>query len=286
MECLLVFALLMLAIITLPLLVAFRSRRSRRLNGAYRQLAARYRGTFRGAGWFGWPQVAFTHGGSLVLVRSEIIKGRGANRWHGPRTSFRIDWPDPQSLCEIHSPPTLERASPPQSLRVIATRSPEFDGRFRVYAGDPIETGRLLSDTVRWQLQKLRHATSGLNLRLQVARGTMQVELGVLPSAAELAKFVELAIELYDQALLTRSAGIEFVADEGAAQILEHVICQVCGEAIEQDLVFCRRCKTPHHRDCWYYTGFCSVFACRETQFEVPRVAPSPPDAGPSLGDA
>lgn len=38
--------------------------------------------------------------------------------------------------------------------------------------------------------------------------------------------------------------------------------CRVCGEALGPTPVFCSRCKTAHHRECWEYFGSCSIFAC------------------------
>jgi len=41
--------------------------------------------------------------------------------------------------------------------------------------------------------------------------------------------------------------------------------CQVCGVTLAQGIVVrCGRCATPHHEDCWAYTGECSTFACKE----------------------
>lgn len=40
--------------------------------------------------------------------------------------------------------------------------------------------------------------------------------------------------------------------------------CQVCATAMEERVVWCRRCRTPHHLECWVYTGMCSTFGCRE----------------------
>jgi len=44
--------------------------------------------------------------------------------------------------------------------------------------------------------------------------------------------------------------------------------CQVCGTWMEERVVWCARCRTPHHRECWDYTGMCSTFGCREIRFE------------------
>jgi hypothetical protein len=41
-------------------------------------------------------------------------------------------------------------------------------------------------------------------------------------------------------------------------------LCQVCGmELSAGPLVYCSKCKTPHHKDCWDYLGQCSTFACK-----------------------
>lgn len=44
--------------------------------------------------------------------------------------------------------------------------------------------------------------------------------------------------------------------------------CQVCDSGLGQgSVVYCVRCATPHHDECWTYAGQCSTFACRERRF-------------------
>jgi hypothetical protein len=43
--------------------------------------------------------------------------------------------------------------------------------------------------------------------------------------------------------------------------------CQVCASTMETRVVFCARCRTPHHEECWVYTGMCSTYGCREIRF-------------------
>jgi hypothetical protein len=43
--------------------------------------------------------------------------------------------------------------------------------------------------------------------------------------------------------------------------------CQVCGEKMETRVVFCAKCRTPHHEECWSYVGQCSTYGCREIRF-------------------
>lgn len=42
--------------------------------------------------------------------------------------------------------------------------------------------------------------------------------------------------------------------------------CQVCGTEMKDGVVFCAKCRTPHHQECWAYMGSCSTYGCRETQ--------------------
>jgi len=39
--------------------------------------------------------------------------------------------------------------------------------------------------------------------------------------------------------------------------------CQICGSTIDlEHVVYCRKCGTPHHKDCWEYNLQCSTFGC------------------------
>lgn len=46
--------------------------------------------------------------------------------------------------------------------------------------------------------------------------------------------------------------------------------CQVCGSPMEEAVVLCARCRTPHHEECWTYNGVCSTYGCREIRFVRP----------------
>lgn len=44
--------------------------------------------------------------------------------------------------------------------------------------------------------------------------------------------------------------------------------CQVCLEKMESRVVYCAKCRTPAHEECWSYIGMCSTYGCREIRFE------------------
>jgi hypothetical protein len=49
---------------------------------------------------------------------------------------------------------------------------------------------------------------------------------------------------------------------------LAESVCQVCGDSLAHgQVVYCLRCATPHHEECWSYARACSTFGCREREF-------------------
>lgn len=51
----------------------------------------------------------------------------------------------------------------------------------------------------------------------------------------------------------------------------EENLCQVCGDELNQakiaNVVYCTRCNTPHHKDCWDFIGKCSTYACGSEKY-------------------
>ena len=142
---------------------------------------------------------------------------------------------------------------------------------------DPRAVAEVFGEVSRWHVEQLRTRPAISPLCIQLGRGALTItKVMAIQHGPDLIRFVETALDLYDQALLTQTRGITFV-QETSAQVLEQVVCRVCGEEIREGLVFCRRCKTPHHRECWQYVGRCSVFACGESEFQTPQVAPRVP---------
>jgi len=245
----------------------------------FRQLAAKYRGHLSSSGWFSRRALRFQYAETPVIVVQD--------RRHriGRYTDVWFHWPDPHTqlhICPIRHPIPQRFV---ENMQTLDSTADQFFWRNRVHTLDSREALQILSDTVKWHVEQLRQYLPNRAIEVRVHRGRLLVRKhSWFKEYEHIDHFVSLALGLYDQMILTRSVGIEFVAND-QLQPIENVRCQVCGEEIVTDMVFCRRCKTPHHRECWEYTGICSVYGCRETEYVMPRVVaptiiqqPSSPD--------
>ncbi|HUG66103.1 MAG TPA: RING finger protein, partial [Pirellulaceae bacterium] len=201
----------------------------------------------------------------------------------GRCTQLQINWSDNRFRAEIACHPNTEHPQPLDTQKLIGTGDPEFDRRLVVQGTNEAEIRQFLSDGVRWQMIRLLEILNDEHLYISIGRGHLCVQKpGHIRSFASLKLFVERSLELYDQAMITQAVGIEFV-ESGEATTLEHVICKICGEEIAgHEMVYCQRCKTPHHGDCWQYVGSCSVYGCLETNYRRPQSvsATNPPHTG------
>jgi hypothetical protein len=259
MQCILVFLFL---VTFLALLAGFGlgwAPRTDQLAATYRLLAQRFHGTLHRPGWHGLPRVVFRHRSACVTVEALARAPRDL----GPG---------------LRCPPRPPHAALRDGLQPIPLAADEFSRRCSVRGTDPRAVAEFFNDMIRWHVERLRTQPAVSPLCLQVGRGAMAItKVLAVHHGSELMQIVEAALDLYDQAWLTQTQDITFL-EQQSAQVLEQAVCRVCGEEIREGLVFCRRCKTPHHRECWQYVGRCSVFACGETQFREPQVAERLPD--------
>lgn len=275
MECFVTFVVLVMLFTALVVVMAVAQTRADRRNQAFYQLAQRFNGACRPAGWFRSGSVRFRYGTTHATLFSH------SGRPHGPATFFQLEWPDQRLNMEVVScEPSASALARDASRLLVGADS--FDGNYTVRAWDAREAKLWLSEGVRWQIERLRHFSEPQEVQIVVMQGRLTVKkFGLLRRFDELFEFCQLGLELYDQAMLTRSVGIEFVKEEEAQPIRE-AMCQVCGDNIVSEMVFCRRCKTPHHLDCWQYYGACSTYGCRETVFVTPRMAGPAPSVRPN----
>jgi hypothetical protein len=108
---------------------------------------------------------------------------------------------------------------------------------------------------------------SGPDFYLSIAGGALTLrKAGQITAMPPLRALAQATLALRD-AMLAAAPDVEFVESSTAANDLRNAICEICGEPASENVVYCPRCRTPHHRDCWEYFGACSVYACGEKNF-------------------
>jgi hypothetical protein len=276
MECLGIAFLIFAALIaTLVIMAARAQSRADRWNQAFAGAARRFGGNLKFGGWFSYPQLRINYGSTFARLTTYTIDGS-----RGPRClELVIQFPDARFHCDVlPKPPSWQLISETAGLFPVEFNWEELRHRWQVRARDGDEARTFLSAGVRWQIEQLWEGPEHGEVALSVRPGWLLLrKKWTSTRPLDIEQFVELGLSLFDQAALTRTVGIEFI-DEGAIQVLDHAQCRVCGDAMEDDIVYCRRCKTPHHLECWEYNGACSTYGCRETQYLLPRRASTLPD--------
>jgi hypothetical protein len=95
---------------------------------------------------------------------------------------------------------------------------------------------------------------------IEITRDTLIVRTDrILERAEELRLLAQTAIDFVGYILrLGPEEGIAWVAGEA-----EVGLCPVCASRLLGAVIFCDRCKTPQHEECWTYVGHCSTYACK-----------------------
>jgi hypothetical protein len=258
--------------------VALSGSRGKHLNDAFARFARQFRGTFRPSQYWGdTPAVSFEHNGSPALL--DIVKGVGPRRQTFTQLTFAFRRSVPVEM-EI-GPEAVERRRG-RFAELMMVPSVLFGGadeplfrRCGVLASDSRSAVELLSRPLREDLVRFAESV-GEPLRVYLTRDYLLVRmLGVCRDFGRMHSMAHVAFHVHDRLLLVvNQAGegeVNILATDitGAAPavIAGEVKCGVCNDAVTEDRVLCRRCRAPHHRDCWDYNRGCSVYACRETAY-------------------
>ena len=268
MECLVtLFVLMILFTVVIRSTAGGESRSARRRS--YQHLAKQFSGVYVSGGLFGSPTMRMRYGETTAFLTEASCRGP----YRGRCTQMQINWPDARIRAEIRMNDGTTREVSLRGLQPMTLGQEEFDRRFLLRGDDERELRELLSEGVRWQIDRLAQLFTKDELYIFISNGRIFIQKPrIIRKYSELQEFVNRSLEFYDQAMITRSVGIEFVRSD-RAQTLENVICKICGEEIDIDLVFCQRCKTPHHGECWQYARSCSVYGCGETAYQRPQAA-------------
>ena len=132
---------------------------------------------------------------------------------------------------------------------------PEFDASFEIVTSHGEFARGVLSAPIR---SVLRNAALFGKFVWRLSRaGFLFRAPGWPQSRADLDRWLVVAFQLLDALPgADRKVRLE-IGQEGT--------CQICCMPLAQgSVVTCRRCATPHHKDCWEFNGRCSIFACGE----------------------
>jgi hypothetical protein len=234
------------------------------------RIAQRFRGRQEPGSLFMRGQVRLRFLGYPALLK---YVQHGKNSTH---TAFTITWAEPSFRLEVYPQDILSGFRRLWGMEDIEIGSAEFDRSFFISGNSRSAVRDMLSAEVQaliWKLAQLGSAPpihGTRDIQVQFLGGVLTItKPRHLTSYEHLEEFVTLSAELFQAALRTRTTGIEFVTT-GPVEAKEpdavESQCQVCGEPLAADLVWCAACKTPHHRECWEYFGGCSTYACGHKQ--------------------
>lgn len=258
-------------VVMVGLLIAWHAFQSQQRNQILQRIAQRYRGKLVDGGLFSLSQIRLRfHDYPAVL---KYIR-HGEHGWH---TQFQITWPDRNVRCELYPQNVISALRKFLGMEDIEIGSPQFDNSFLISGNSRAAVRELLSAEVQaiiFRMGNMRSCTVAerKDVHVQFVGGVLTVTRPTyLSTFAQLTEFINLCAELFQAALATRESGITFVATAAEAAEPDAVEsqCQICGEALAADIVYCSSCKTPHHRECWEYFGSCSTYACGQKQFLV-----------------
>jgi hypothetical protein len=255
------FLLILLVIIGIAvvLIVSQHHRRSQLLD----LVARRFHGRLDGGDLFSAPRLRLQFQGQPAVLRF-IRVGK-----HSIHTQFSITWSSRTLRCEIYPQDVMGGLRKLLGVQDIEIGSPAFDAAYIISGNDAAAVRELLTPAVQDCIQRLAALDPGAlsidlrrGIQIKWSGGALTITKPCnLTTFDTLEQFVSLAAELFTAASTPSAAGIEFLGETSEREQAQSQ-CQVCGEPLNGDLVYCAACQTPHHRECWEYFGGCSTYAC------------------------
>jgi hypothetical protein len=258
--------ILLLIITVFAVIVFFSIQQAQQHAQTLQRVANRYRGRLQPGTLFSRGEIRLRFQGYHALLKF-VQAGK-----HSVHTVFSITWPEPSFRLEIYPQDVLAGFRRLWGMEDIEIGSPEFDRSFYISGNSRAAVRDMLSSEVQHAIFKLERLTDfSREIQVKFLGGVLTITKPCkLFTEAHLDEFIRLSSELFEAALRTRSTGIEFVGEvaiDAKEPDADQSQCQVCGEPLAKDLVYCGGCRTPHHRECWEYFGGCSTYACGEKKF-------------------
>jgi len=240
--------------------------RNRALDASFRQISCHYDGTLSPRTFTKLPSVRFVRRGVSVLLDTFSTGGEHPTRY----TQLHFAWPHAHLRLEVFPERTFQTIGKLFGAQDIEIGSSSFDRAYIIRGNDENLIRETLTGGVQATIDTLRLFLGNDDIYISTKAGTLLIKKkSLIAEAALLERFIQLGFALYDELTESDRAGIEFVDQPESSFSLDaaNAVCQICGEKITEDIVSCRSCLTPHHRECWVYYGKCSTYGCGETRF-------------------
>lgn len=237
------------------------------LGRAYQRFAEARSGELHNRQLFQSPKVSFIHHGARALL-SVYEAGDSSGTLHTQLTyTVPEGWGHRLEIFPQRRPDDGVVSSPND----VRLGDSEFDARYTVKSNDERFAREFLDGAARQEIEDLRRLLGNDRILVSINSSRLMVRKeSVIGTVEDLSAFADLAGRLHDRIDLfwQRASGIEILDEAVGAAEGAPAICQICGSDIQADArVTCRRCGTPHHRDCWEFNGQCSTYACGEKRF-------------------
>jgi hypothetical protein len=232
-----------------------------------RRFAARWQGRVNVAGFFEAPGVTMKL--DDVLVALDFTQ-------HGDdptQTHLTVPMPGAKLRLELRPQTIARQLGKYLGMQDIEIGHPEFDAAFIIQGSSPRLIQEFLTPPVQAAIMRLAHcgALTHFDLHLVISAGTLRItKHHRLTTEAQLSTFALACRDLIRAIRDESQAGIEFVAAPKQIPV-EETECSVCGDPLQEKIVFCTKCKTPHHLDCWQYFGSCAVYGCGQKKYNLAR---------------
>ncbi len=228
-------------------------------------------GEFHGRQGFESPKVSFTHHGARALL-SIYESSDGGGSVH---TQLTYTVPEGWTYrLEVFPQRFADADGRYLNVNDIRIGDEEFDPRFVVKSNDDAFAREFLDGAARQAVEDLRNLLRNDRILISVNSSRLMVRKeSVIAGSDDLMVFADLAGRLHDRIELfwQRASGIEILEEPAVRPPSgDRPVCQICGFQIgELECVSCKRCRTPHHKECWEWNGHCSTYACGETRFST-----------------
>ena len=261
-------SLVCIAVILAVSFIVFVSLVSNSLNrGALDEVAKRWNGRVEPGGIFGYDEIVMQIGDAFARLS---YSKRGKN---GRNTHLSIYFPDKELRLELYVQDLLQQLKKLLGMEDIEIGSPAFDDAFVINGNHPGLIREYLTPNAQSAIQQLARFSTLVSpdLHLTIGGGVLRVtKHRGYHSVHDLQEFILLFEAVFEQLAYARSKGIEFLPST-PLPLVQETQCQVCGQPLTGKIVFCAKCKTPHHLDCWQYFEQCAVYGCGQSRYVEPR---------------